>query len=82
MNPIRLIVITPESTLVDKEVEKVFLPGLLSPFEVLKDHAPLVSILDKGLIRFCAEGEEMEEISVRSGFAEVRDNKVTAAVEI
>ena len=82
MNPIRLIVITPEGTLVDKEVEKVFLPGSLSPFEVLKDHAPLISVLEKGRVRYCAEGGQMEEIAILSGFVEVRDNKVTVAVEV
>ena len=45
---IRLHIVSPEGTLVETEVSAVTLPGSLAPFEVLKDHAPLISALDKG----------------------------------
>lgn len=83
MNPIHLIIVTPQGVLVDRQVAKVFLPGTFSPFEVLKDHAPLISSLSKGNVRFVAE-DPVEElgVAISSGFVEVRDNTVTVAAEV
>ena len=77
---IRLHIVSPEGTLADAAVSAVTLPGTLSPFEVLKDHAPLVSSLVKGDIVYVAEDGE-HRIGILSGFVEVSDNKVIACVE-
>ena len=61
-------------------VSAVTLPGTLGPFEVLKNHAALISSLEKGEIVYVAEGEE-HRIPIASGFVEVRDNQVDACVE-
>ena len=81
MKDIRLNIITPEATLVDEMVDSVTLPGSLSQFQVLKDHAPLISSLEKGVIRYVAEGKE-STLSIGSGFVEVRDNVVSVCVEL
>ena len=79
--PIRLEIITPEETIVSTDVCKVFLPGTIGPFEVLKDHAPIISSLEAGTITYeSADGEN--SIAIRSGFAEVRNNKVEVCAEI
>lgn len=79
--PIRLEIITPEETLVSTDVSKVFLPGTVGTFEVLKDHAPIISSLEAGTITYaCEEGEN--SIAIRSGFVQVRDNKVEVCAEI
>ena len=70
---LHLIVVSPESTLFDGKVEIVTLPGELGSFSVLYDHAPLISSLIKG---------EIKSIGISSGFVEVRDNIVSACVEI
>lgn len=83
MNPIHLIIVTPQGLLVDRQVAKVFLPGSYSPFEVLKDHAPMISSLSKGSVRFFSEEPEEEQgIAIASGFVEVLDNTVTVAAEL
>ncbi len=81
MKDIRLNIITPEKTLVDEDVDNVTLPGTLGPFEVLKDHAPIISSLEKGKISYRTDGEVLE-VEISSGFAEVRDNVVSVCVEI
>ncbi len=81
MKDIRLNIITPEKTLVDEDVDNVTLPGTLGPFEVLKDHAPIISSLERGKISYRTDGE-MHEVEISSGFAEVRDNLVSVCVEI
>ena len=78
---IRLHIVSPEGTLVETEVSAVTLPGSLAPFEVLKDHAPLISSLDKGDIVYVDERGE-HRLPIASGFVEVHDNQVEVCVEV
>ena len=80
MDAIALHIVSPEGTIVKTTVSVVTLPGTLGPFEVLKNHAALISSLEKGEIVYVAEGEE-HRIPIASGFVEVRDNQVDACVE-
>lgn len=78
---IKLHIVSPEGTLVDAEVSSVSLPGSLAPFQVLKDHAALISSLEKGDIVYVTETGE-QRLAISSGFVEVRDNQVDICVEI
>lgn len=78
---LHLIVVSPESTLFDGKVEIVTLPGKLGSFSVLYDHASLISSLIKGEIKYTEDGLA-KSIGISSGFVEVRDNIVSACVEI
>ena len=46
-----LEIVSPEATLFSGEVDSVTVPGVNGEFEMLKDHAPIVSILKEGTIR-------------------------------
>ena len=81
MDGIKLHILSPEGTLVEKAVSLVTLPGMLAPFTVLPGHAALVTALEKGEVRFLEAGEE-KRLPIREGFAEVKDNTVTVCVEI
>lgn len=76
-----LDVISPERTLVHAAVEAVELPGAKGRFEVLLDHAPLISSLEKGVIAY-RNGEGTDKVAISSGFVEVNDNHVVACVEL
>ena len=78
---IALHIVSPEGTLVEQAVSAVTLPGTVGPFEVLKDHAALISSLVKGDIVYVAGGTE-NRLPIACGFVEVRDNKVVACVEV
>ena len=78
---IALIVLTPEATLLEKQVSKVSLPGTKGRFMILKDHAPLISSLEEGEVTYVSDGEEGRILLV-SGFVEVVDNKVTVCAEV
>lgn len=75
-----LEILTPEKMLFNGEVGYVLLPGSKAPFVVLKNHAPIISQLVHGDIvwRGC-DGEG--RVTVSGGFAEVKDNHITACVE-
>ena len=78
---IGLEIISPEKRLFTGMVEWVMLPGTKAPFTVLYNHAPLVSTLCAGNIKWKI-GKEKQTMAVKSGFVEVRNNKVVACVEV
>ena len=78
---IELEIISPEKRLFTGMVEWVMLPGAKAPFTVLYNHAPLVSTLCAGDIKWKI-GKEKQTMTVKSGFVEVKENKVTALVEV
>lgn len=74
-----LRILTPEESMT-AEVQSVFLPGALGQFEVLKDHAPIVSALEKGAITWY-DVQGVHSRMIESGFVTVKDNIITACVE-
>ena len=76
-----LEIVSAERTLVNRLVNSVELPGTLGRFEVLHDHAPLLSSLAPGEIVFTT-GDQTERIAIRGGFAEVVENHVNVCVEV
>ena len=78
---IELEIISPEKRLFTGMVEWVMLPGAKAPFTVLYNHAPLVSTLCAGDIKWKI-GKEKQKMTVKSGFVEVKENKVTALIEV
>ena len=78
---IELEIVSPEKPLFTGMVEWVMLPGAKAPFTVLYNHAPLVSTLCDGKIKW-KNGKKSDELDVMGGFVEVRNNKVTALIEV
>ena len=76
-----LRIMTTEKTLVEKAVSKVSLPGSRSAFMVLRNHAPLITSLEKGEVKYDSEGVE-GSVAIASGFVEVKDNTVTVCAEV
>ena len=78
---ISLHIVSPERTLVEQAVSSVTLPGTIGPFMVLKNHAPIISSLEKGDIVYVSNGHEAR-LPIAEGFVEVRDNQVDVCVEL
>ena len=77
---ITLKIITPLGCAVEAEVEKVFLPGGAGAFEVLANHAPLVSTLTAGKVKY-GIGSDLQEYVVTGGFVKVDKNTVVVCSE-
>lgn len=75
-----LDILTPEEVLFSGEVTSVRLPGEAGTFEVLNNHAPLISTLVAGPIRIKSGAGADQEIIITGGFVEVLDNKVSVIV--
>ena len=78
---ISLHIVSTERTPVEQAVSSVTLPGTIGPFMVLKNHAPIISSLEKGEIVYVSEGRE-SRLPISGGFAAVRDNQVDVCVEV
>ena len=81
MDPIRLHILSPEGEILDTTTDLVVLPGTQGLFEVLQDHAPLITSLEAGVITY-RDGAERKAVAIRSGFVEVRDNRVDVCAEL
>ncbi|MFD2822685.1 F0F1 ATP synthase subunit epsilon [Lacinutrix iliipiscaria] len=46
-----LEIVSPEATLFSSDVDSVVVPGVNGEFEMLKDHAPIVSLLKEGTVK-------------------------------
>ena len=72
----QLEIITAESQLYSGEVTSVKLPGMDGEFEILNNHAPVISTLDKGVIRVIDDNNKTENFEVNGGVIEMQNNKI------
>ncbi|GHV43198.1 hypothetical protein FACS1894180_1570 [Bacteroidia bacterium] len=77
----KLEIITPEKTVFRGEVRSVTLPGSLGLFEVLENHAPLVSSLKEGTVKYVETNGAENTVAISSGFVEVSNNTLNVCVE-
>lgn len=73
--------LTPEGALFEGEVFSVQLPGSDGSFQVLHDHAPIVSTLQIGRITIQTVKNRDINYAVSGGFIEMNDNKLTILAE-
>ena len=78
---ILLEVVTPEHLLLSKQVDEVIAPGSEGEFGVLPGHAPFISMLKIGELRYKI-GDAWSYMAVLWGYAEVNPTKVTILAEI
>ncbi len=75
-----LEVVTPKGAIVSEEVDIVTAPGFAGEFGVLANHAPFLSTIKIGTLRYKKDGTE-QELMVSGGFCEVSNNKISFLVE-
>lgn len=76
-----LEIITPGKELFKGEASLVQLPGLDGLFEILNNHAPLISALKAGKVKITDAQEQTQFFDIRGGVVEVLDNKVLVLAE-
>lgn len=75
-----LIIISPEGILVNETADRVTLPGNMGAFSVLKNHAPLVSTLEKGKISYVLN-KKTKTFEIEGGISVVEKNVIRVFVE-
>lgn len=67
-----LEIVTPEKVLLSTDVTSVTVPGVNGEFQMLDNHAAIVSILEKGLVKI--EGDFTLEDEVKEAFETTENN--------
>eukprot|EP00929_Paragymnodinium_shiwhaense_P113956 TRINITY_DN8226_c0_g3_i1.p2 TRINITY_DN8226_c0_g3~~TRINITY_DN8226_c0_g3_i1.p2 ORF type:complete len:225 (+),score=75.56 TRINITY_DN8226_c0_g3_i1:73-675(+) len=78
-NKILMSVLTPEGSTVKEAVQEVVLPSASGQLGVLGGHAPMMTALDTGVLRYKKDGKWFPLV-VLSGFAKVEDNNLNILV--
>ena len=86
-----LEIVSPEAKLFSGEITSVTLPGVLGSFQILNNHAPIISILGKGNVKieapafkiakeyaskFTKVSDKVYTLAITSGTIEMQDNKI------
>jgi F-type H+-transporting ATPase subunit epsilon len=73
---VNLQIITPEKNLFEGKVKLVQVPGAKGSFEILTNHAPIISTLVPGKIKIITETDKQEFFDIVSGIIEVKSNHI------
>ena len=76
-----LEIIAPDQNLYSGEVDLVQVPGSKGSFEILRNHAPIISTLDKGRIKIVDTRGGTTFFEVNGGVIEVKNNKIIVLAE-
>ena len=79
---LKLKIVSPERIEYEGEVESVLVPGTAGQFQILTNHAPIISSLDKGTVAYALPGGEKNSLDITGGFVEVQKNVVCVCVEL
>jgi F-type H+-transporting ATPase subunit epsilon len=72
----KIEIITPDKKIFDGEIKSVRVPGKKGSFQVLKDHAPIISTLDNGSVRIVDQEDKEIIYEITGGVIEVKSNKI------
>lgn len=75
-----LNILTPDKLVYDGDVTSVTVPGSNGSFQILKNHAPIISSLTDGDIIIKVNNVE-EIIGIKGGVVEVLNNKIVILAE-
>ncbi len=72
----KIEIITPDKKIYEGDIKSVRVPGEKGSFQVLKDHAPIISTLESGIVYIVdLDGKEIQYV-ISSGVVEVKTNKI------
>ncbi len=86
-------IVSPEKIIFTGDVSSVYLPGTDGFFQILNNHAPIVSTLKKGTIKLSGkfeddvyenlnlEGVNKASLAIESGVVEMKNNKLIILVD-
>lgn len=77
----KIEIITPDSKIFEGDIRSVRVPGKKGSFQVLKDHAPIISTLDKGLVIIVDQAGNEIKYEISGGVIEVKMNKIILLAE-
>jgi F-type H+-transporting ATPase subunit epsilon len=76
-----LEILTPDKKIYEGEASSVILPGALGSFEILNNHAPIISTLNDGKLTVRGAGKDETIFYIQGGVVEALNNTVTVLAE-
>jgi F-type H+-transporting ATPase subunit epsilon len=76
-----LEILTPDKTVFEGEASSVTVPGVMGAFEILNNHAPIISTLQDGKLIIRGGSVKEETFIIKGGVVEASNNKVTVLAE-
>ncbi len=77
----KIEIITPDRKVYEGEIKSVRVPGKKGSFQVLKDHAPIISTLEKGSVIIVDQANKEIVYEIDGGVVEVKMNKIILLAE-
>ena len=77
----QLEIITPEKNIYSGDVKLVQVPGSKGSFEILNNHAPIISTLEHGSIKVIDQQDRIVYFDINGGVIEVNQNKIIILAE-
>lgn len=76
-----LSVLTADRSIFEGAIKSVKVPGVLGQFQVLDNHAPIVSALEAGAVTIVKDNGESMQFNIEQGFIEVLNNEASLLVQ-
>jgi len=76
----KLTIITPDKLAYEGDATAVTVPGTAGSFQILHDHAPIVSTLEDGKV-IIRDGKGGATLIIKGGVVEAKDNNITILAE-
>ncbi len=76
-----LEIISPDKKLYSGEADLIQVPGSKGSFEILKNHAPIISTLEKGQIKIISTDGNETTFIIDGGMIEAKNNKIIVLAE-
>lgn len=77
----KIEIITPDRKVYEGEIKSVRVPGKKGSFQVLKDHAPIISTLESGTVYIVEQDNKEVAFDIDGGVIEVRSNRIILLAE-
>ncbi len=76
-----LEIIAPDQNLYRGEVDLIQVPGSKGSFEILRNHAPIISTLEPGQIKIIDQKGSTSYFDIAGGVIEAKNNKIIVLAE-
>jgi F-type H+-transporting ATPase subunit epsilon len=77
-----LEIVTPDKKVFSGNIKLIQVPGSKGQFEVLRNHAPIISTLSTGKVKIISNDGEKTFFDIQGGVIEVKNNIITVLAEI
>lgn len=77
----KIEIITPDKKIFEGDIKSIRVPGKKGSFQVLKDHAPIISTLENGPVIIVDQVEKEIRFNISKGVIEVKQNKIILLAE-